>query len=190
MSTESVILSGVAVYVALMIVIGVYASKKAHSIADFAVAGRSLPLWLCTTTIIATWFGGGTMIGGAGAAYDDGMYGVIADPFGGALCLFLVGMFFVRLFRRLKFFSFIEFVEQRFGFSAGVITSVISLASSVMWVAGMLVAFGVIFETLTGIPLHIGIVGGALIVVVYTSIGGMFAVALTDFVQMTIIAVE
>ncbi len=189
MSTQTVILSGVAVYVAIMIVIGVYSSKKVHSIAEFAVAGRSLPLWLCTTTIIATWFGGGMMIGGAGAAYDKGMFGVIADPFGGALCLFLIGMFFVRLFRRLQFYSFVEFVEQRFGFSAGVITTVISLASSIMWVAGMLVAFGVIFETLTGIPLAVGIVGGALIVVVYTSIGGMFAVALTDFVQMVIIAV-
>ena len=75
MSTEAVILSGVAVYVAIMIVIGIYASKKTHSIAEFAVAGRSLPLWLCTTTIIATWFGGGMMIGGAGAAYYDGSWG-------------------------------------------------------------------------------------------------------------------
>jgi len=187
--TETVILIGVGVYVLIMIVIGVYASKKTHSIAEFAVAGRSLPLWLCTTTIIATWFGGGMMIGGAGAAYDDGMYGVVADPFGGALCLFLIGMFFVRLFRRLGFFSFVEFVEQRFGFSAGVIASTISMASSTMWVAGMLVAFGVIFETLTGVPLALGIIGGALIVVIYTSIGGMFAVALTDFVQMVIIAI-
>ncbi len=189
MTTQAVILIGVGVYVVIMVAIGIYSSKKTHSIAEFAVAGRSLPLWLCTTTIIATWFGGGMMIGGAGAAYDDGMLGVIADPFGGALCLALIGLFFVRLFRRLKFFSFIEFIEQRFGRTAGIIASLISMASSTMWVAGMLVAFGVIFETLTGVPLALGIVGGAFIVVVYTSIGGMFAVALTDFVQMVIIAI-
>jgi len=189
MSIQNVILLGISFYVVLMLVVGVYAAKRTHSVAEFAVAGRSLPLWLCTTTIMATWFGGGMMIGGAGAAYDDGMLGVIADPFGGALSLFLVGMFFVRLFRRSRFYSFVELLEQRFGLTAGLIASVISMASSTMWVAGMLVAFGVVFETLTGLPLNLGIIGGALIVVVYTSIGGMFAVAMTDFVQMIIIAV-
>lgn len=189
MSIEFTILSGVAVYVAIMIALGVYASTKTHTLAEFAVAGRTLPLWLCTATIIATWFGGGVMIGVAGSAYDDGMLGVIADPFGGALALFLVGLFFVRLFRRLRLFSWVEFIEQRFGKTAGIIASFGALASMIMWVAGMLVAFGIIFETLTGVPMTIGIIGGALIVVVYTSLGGMLAVALTDFVQMIIIAV-
>lgn len=189
MSVQNIILTGIGCYVVLMIVVGSYAAKRTHSVADFAVAGRSLPLWLCTTTIMATWFGGGMMIGGAGAAYDKGFMGVIADPFGGALSLFLVGMFFVRLFRRSRFYSFIELLEQRFGPTTGLIASVVSMASSTMWVAGMLVAFGVVFETLTGLPLTLGIIGGAFIVVLYTSIGGMFAVAMTDFVQMIIIGI-
>ena len=189
MSTQTIILIGVGVYIAIMLAVGIYSSKKTHSIAEFAVAGRSLPLGLCTTTIIATWFGGGMLLGGAGAAYNDGMLGVIADPFGAALCLVLVGLFFVRLFRRLRIFTFVEFVEQRFGLSAGIIATLAALASSLFWVAGMLVAFGLVFETLTGIPLVIGIIGGALVVVIYTSLGGMLAVALTDFVQMLIVAV-
>ena len=189
MSTQSIILAGVGLYVLLMLLVGAYASRRTHSLVEFAVAGRRLPLWLCTTTIVATWFGGGMLLGGAGAAYEDGLLGVIADPFGAALCLVLVGLFFVRLFRRLGLFTFIEFVEQRFGVSAGIIASLASLASSLFWVAGMLVAFGIVFETLTGVPLTIGIIGGALVVIVYTSVGGMLAVALTDFVQMLIVAV-
>ena len=58
-----------------------------------------------------------------------------------------------------------------------------------MWVAGTLVAFGAIFDTLTNIPLETGIIIGAIIVFVYTMLGGMWAVALTDFIQMTIIIV-
>ena len=65
MSTQAIILIGVGVYVAIMLAVGIYSSKKTHSMAEFAVAGRSMPLWLCTTTIVATWFGGGMMIGGA-----------------------------------------------------------------------------------------------------------------------------
>lgn len=71
MSTESIILIGVAVYVVIMIALGVYASTKSHTVTEFAVAGRSLPLWLCTATVIATWFGGGVMIGVAGSAYEN-----------------------------------------------------------------------------------------------------------------------
>ena len=123
MSTQTVILIGMAIYIVIMIAIGLYSAKKTHTFAEFAVAGRSLPLWLCTATIVATWFGGGVMIGVAGSAYEEGMLGVIADPFGGAMALFLVGMFFVRFIRRLGLFSFIEFVEQRFGRGAGVIAA-------------------------------------------------------------------
>lgn len=189
MSEQGVIFTGVLVYVILMVVIGVYAARRTHSSAEFVVAGRSLPLWLCTATIMATWFGGAIMMGGAGAAYSDGMLGVIADPFGASVCLFLSGLFFVRIFRRLKFFSFIEFTEQRFGRLATLVTAAGALMSSLFWVASMLVAFGLIFESLTGVPLTFGIIGGAIVIVAYTSLGGMLAVALTDFVQIIIVAV-
>ncbi len=189
MDERAIIFSGVAIYILIMAAVGVYASRRTHSATEFVLAGRKLSLGLCTTTIIATWLGGGMIIGGSGAAYEDGLLGVIADPFGATLCLLLVGLFFVRIFRRLKFFSFIEFVEQRFGRLATLVTSAAALLSSIFWVAGMLVAFGLIFESLTGIPLEVGIVGGAIVVIAYTSIGGMLAVALTDFVQIVIIAI-
>jgi len=188
LDTRTVILIGIAGYVVIMVAVGAYAAKRTHSVAEFAVAGRSLPLWLCTATIMATWFGGGVMIGVAGSAYEDGLYGGIADPFGASLALFLVGLLFVRLIRRLKLYSYIELIEQRLGRIPGVIASLAAMVSPLMWVAGMLVAFGLIFETLTGIPLEVGIIGGALIVIFYTSLGGMLAVALTDFVQMLMVA--
>jgi SSS family transporter len=189
MSLETTIFIGVAIYIAVMIVIAVYAAGKTNSVSEFIVAGRRLPLWLCAASIIATWFGGGMMIGGAGAAYDNGLLGVIADPFGATLCLLLLGLFFVRLFRRLKLMTFVEFVEQRFGRVAAFIASLAGLASSIFWIAGMLVAFGIVFETLTGIPLVVGILGGSAVVILYTSLGGMLAVALTDALQLFIIAV-
>lgn len=187
--TGTTIFIGVAIYIAIMVGVGIFAARKTHSAADFMVAGRTLPLWLCTATIIATWFGGGMMIGGAGAAYDEGLLGVIADPFGATLCLVLSGLFFVRIFRRLKVFTWVEMVEQRFGKLAALIASLGGLTSSVFWFAGMLVAFGIVFETLTGVPKVMGILGGSVVVILYTAMGGMLAVALTDFVQLIIIAV-
>jgi Na+/proline symporter len=60
--------------------------------------------------------------------------------------------------------------------------------SNIFWVAGMLVAFAVVFQVLTGTPPVLGILGGATIVILYTTMGGMLAVAWTDFVQVIVIA--
>ena len=189
MRTETIIFTGVAIYLVIMLSIGAYAAKRATSATNFIVAGRRMPIWICSATLVATWFGGGTMMGAAGASYEHGLIGVIADPFGGALVFFIVGFFFVRLFRRLRLLTFIDFFENRYGKTAATIAAIASIASNIGWNGGLLVAFGYVFETLTGVPLEIGIIGGAVVVFIYTVAGGMWAVALTDFVQMIIIAV-
>lgn len=189
MSTETIIFIGVGLYLAVMLTIGIYASRRAGNTADFIVAGRRLPIWIGSATIIATWFGGGTMMGGAGASYERGLLGVIADPFGGALCLFIVGFFFARLFRRLRLLTFIDFFQNRYGKTAATIAAIGSISSNIGWTGALLVAFGYVFETLTGVPMELGILGGAVVVFIYTVAGGMWAVALTDFVQMVVIAI-
>ncbi|MEJ2171509.1 MAG: sodium:solute symporter family protein [Woeseiaceae bacterium] len=189
MSTESIIFTGVTIYMVIMLGVGVYASKKTHTVTEFMVAGRGLPVWICSITVIATWFGGAIMMGGAGAAYDDGMLGVIEDPWGGALALLLIGFFFARLFRRLRIITVVDFMHQRFGAVAALGITITTLFSNIVWVGAMLVAFGLIFESLTSIPMETGIVAGALVIFVYTAVGGMWAVALTDFVQTVIIII-
>ena len=189
MSTETIIFIGVSIYLVIMLCIGIIASKKADSTTNFIVAGRRMPIWIGSATIIATWFGGGTMMGSAGASYERGLLGVIADPFGGAICLFIVGFFFARIFRRLRLLTYIEFFENRYGKTAATIAAIGSISSNVGWTGALLVAFGFVFETLTGVPMEFGIMGGAAVVFIYTVAGGMWAVALTDFVQMVVIAV-
>jgi SSS family transporter len=189
LSTEAIIFTGVAIYLVMMLAIGIWASKRTGSTANFIVAGRRLPIWIGSATIIATWFGGGTMMGAAGASFEHGLIGVIADPFGGALCLFLVGFFFVRLFRRLRLLTFIDFFQNRYGTTAATIAAVGSIGSNIGWTGALLVAFGLVFQSLTGVPMELGIMGGAVVVFIYTAVGGMWAVAVTDFVQIVVIAI-
>ena len=161
MSTESIIFIGVAVYIVLMVIVGVYASGRTKSMTEFIVAGRGLPVWLCSATIVATWFGGGTLMGASGAAYDHGMLGVIADPLGASLALFLFGFFFARLFRRLQILTVADYMALRYGQVAAMAITGAILFSNIAWVGAMLVAFGLVFETLTGTPLIYGIIGDA-----------------------------
>jgi len=179
----------VSIYLLAMLVIGIAVARRAGTQDDFIVAGRKLPLWICVPTIIATWFGGGTMLGAAGTGYEGGFLASIAIPFGAALVLILMGFFVVRTLRRMKLLTVAEFFENRFGRAAGVVAAVALLLAITGWIGGLMVGFGQVFQTMTGIPMELGILAGGVIVIGYTAIGGMWAVALTDFVQVVIIAI-
>ena len=189
MNTETVILIGVSFYLLAMIAVGIVVSKRVGSQDDFIVAGRKLPLWLCVPTIVASWFGAGTMLGAAGTGYAGGFLASIATPFGTSLTLILIGFFFVRTLRRMKLLTVADFFENRFGHVSAMIAAVALVLSIIGWIGGLMVAFGYVFQTMTGIPMEIGILAGGVIVVAYTAIGGMWAVAVTDFFQVLIIAI-
>jgi len=170
-----------------MLAVGFYASRKISGTDDFLVAGRRLPLWLCTAALSATFFGGGTILGAGGAAYEKGFLGVIADPFGAALCLFLAGLFYIRIMRRMKLTTVVDFFEIRFGKTAGLLAAIIMLCVYIGWTGSLLVSLGFILHTITGISANTAIIIGTMIVFVYTMAGGMWAVSLTDFFQMIIV---
>ena len=180
------ILLGVGAYLLIMIGVGFYASREAHSLSDFVVAGRNLPLWLCSVTVFATWFGSGTMMGVATSAYDGDMLLMVGEPFGSGLCLLLSGLFFARIIRRTRRYTWPEFFEARYGRVAGVFGAIADALAHVIWMGAVLFTFGVLLESLTGTPMYVGVYVGLFVIVVYTMIGGMWAVAMTDFIQMVI----
>lgn len=184
---DPIVLYGVGAYLLVNIGVGLWAGRHVESGADFIVAGRRLPLWLATATLFATWFGGGTCIGAAGEAYDTGLLGVIADPFGAALCLFLAGWFFVRPLRRMGLLTIGDYFRERFGPGAERISALLQAPPFVGWVAAQFVAFGTVLHALTDIGQTAGILIGFAVVLIYTATGGMWAVSITDFLQATVL---
>ena len=187
MTTETLILMGICAYLAIMVAVGFYASRGVQSLTDFVVAGRNMPLLLCSTSIFATWFGSGIMMGAATAAYEGNQLLMVSEPFGSGLALLLSGLFFARLYRRSRRMTWPEFFEARYGKLAGTFGSLADILGGIIWLGGLLFTFGVLLESLTGAPMAIGIFGGLFVIVVYTMIGGMWAVAVTDFIQMLVI---
>ena len=185
--TTAPVLAGLCLYLLSMLAIGLWASRRIAASADYIVAGKRLSLLLATGTLAATWFGGGLCIGAASAAYSGGFLAVIADPFGAALCLFLAGLFYVRLLRRMGLMTIASFFTSRFDGRAGLLASLCTIPAYVGWVASLMVAFGRVLQSLTGFDPTTGILLAAAVVVVYTWAGGMWAVTLTDFVQLTIL---
>ena len=187
MNTTEIIMTGAVFYVGLLIIVGLYAGRNIRDSSDFIVAGRRLPLWLCIFTVFATWFGSGTLIGAAGAAYSKGMPGVLSNPLGSALCLFLAGMFYVRILRRMRLLTLPDLFRRRFGKWAEFLCGICIIPAYIGWVASIFVAFGYVLHTITGMDTTTAIFIGAGVTLVYTFAGGMWAVTLTDFVQAIVI---
>ena len=105
----------VGLYLLVSIGIGLYAARRVQSSQDYVVAGRSLPLYITTATVFATWFGSETVLGTSSTFLQEGLHGIVADPFGASLCLILVGVFFARKLYRMNLLTIGDFFRIKYG---------------------------------------------------------------------------
>ncbi len=181
----------IVLYLLASIGIGLYAATRVNNTADYALAGRSLPLAVVIATTFATWFGSETVLGVSAQFVKEGLGGVVEDPFGAGMCLVLVGLFFAYKLYQKNLLTIGDYYRLRFGRTIELLCSAIIICSYLGWVAAQVTALGLVFNLLTqgAMSITTGMVVGTLIVLVYTLYGGMWSVALTDFVQMIVIVV-
>jgi solute:Na+ symporter, SSS family len=159
--------------------------------ADFAIAGRHLPLAMIVTTTFATWFGSETVLGIPAKFVNGGLHGVVEDPFGAGFCLILVGLFFAGKLYRMTLLTISDYYRERYGRTVEVVCSLIIMVSYLGWVSAQVTALGLVFNVLSNevISIPLGMVIGVVSILAYTLFGGMWSVAITDFIQMIILVV-
>lgn len=185
------LLSLVIVYLFVTIGIGLWAAKRVKNTADFAIAGRHLPLYMIITTTFATWFGSELVLGVPAKFIEGGLQALVEDPFGAGMCLILVGCFFAAKLYRMNLLTISDYYRSRYGRSIEVICSLIIMISYLGWVSAQVTALGLVFNLLSGgaVSIPMGMTIGVLSVLIYTLFGGMWSVAITDFVQMIILVI-
>ncbi|MEY2781252.1 MAG: Sodium/pantothenate symporter [Pseudomonadota bacterium] len=185
------LLTLVILYLLVTIAIGLVAAKRVKNSADYAIAGRHLPLVMIVTTTFATWFGSETVLGIPAKFVNSGLSGVVEDPFGAGTCLILVGLFFAAKLYRMQLLTISDYFRERYGRVVEVICSIIIMVSYLGWVSAQVTALGLVFNLLSGgaIGMELGMVIGVVSILAYTLFGGMWSVAITDFVQMIILVV-
>lgn len=185
------LLTLVIVYLLVTIAIGLMAAKRVQNSADFAIAGRHLPLAMIVTTTFATWFGSETVLGIPAKFVNGGLHGVVEDPFGAGFCLILVGLFFAGKLYRMTLLTISDYYRERYGRTVEVVCSLIIMVSYLGWVSAQVTALGLVFNVLSNevISIPLGMVIGVVSILAYTLFGGMWSVAITDFIQMIILVV-
>ncbi|MFY9140711.1 MAG: sodium:solute symporter family protein [Thermacetogeniaceae bacterium] len=175
------------IYMIIILGIGIWAGRFNKSMTDFLLAGRRLGLLLATFTLVATYFGGGYFIGLSSYAYDHGWV-ALWQAIGGGVGLILVGFIAFKM-RELQFYTVPDYLVHRYG---GKTIRVLSAGLSLIALVGILGAQVLATRAvlaMVGVQSDLGLVLAALLFVIYTVIGGLWAVTLTDFVQVSIAAI-
>ncbi|MEH6625254.1 MAG: sodium:solute symporter family protein [Motiliproteus sp.] len=181
-------LIGLAAYFVLLVVIGYLSSRQVKSSDDFAVAGNRITWPILFATLSASFLGGGASIGRAGKSFTEGyvfMFAASAFP----LATVLAGLYIApKLKRYIGAHTVGDIMAHHFGAPARLFTGLFSLIYCIGILGAQALAIGTVFNAITGIDVSTGIMLGMAVVLLYSTLGGMWAVIQTDVLQFIMLA--
>lgn len=180
----------VLIYMLGMLGIGYWSSKKISSSADFMVAGRNMGPILMAGTLAATEIGGGSSLGVVEKASNLGstQWGLSAAWYVLAMGFaFVILTFLAPKFRATEVKTVPEYFRRRYGKTSGLFTAIIMILPLIGLAAGQFMASATILSVMLGLSWKTALISVAIVVTIYSVMGGMWSVAITDFVQVGLI---
>jgi SSS family solute:Na+ symporter len=172
-------------YLVAMLAFGWWGKSRTKNNSDYLVAGRRLGPLLYTGTMAAVVLGGASTVGGVGLGYKfgiSGMWLVVAIGSG----VLLLSLLFAGMIQRLKIYTVAQMLTLRYGTRSTQTSGIVMLAYTLMLCATSTSAYATIFVVLFGWERWVAIAVGGAIVLVYSTIGGMWSITLADQVQFVI----
>lgn len=187
MTTQTAIITGLAIYGALMLGVSIFFMLRVKKASDYLVAGRGLPSFILTGTIVGTCIGTGVVIGASGLAYQHGWAGS-AYPVGLGLGTVLAGLMFA-VMRRYRFMTLGEEITCYYDSNRIVVEfSNISLfCSQLCWLTVQIMGGAAVLGVVTGMSREMCMVIAGLITALISIPGGLKTVVYTDFIQAAIL---
>ena len=179
----------VVVYMVAMMVVGwLIGKKQINDSKDYMIAGRRMGLFMVAFSLSANNVGGGSTTGLAAKAFGD--WGMSACWYVLAAAIAMIPLaYFAPKIRKTMAVTIPEVVGRRFGKVACNFTAILNVLSLFCLTSSQIAASGVVISTLTGMPQNIALIMATVIVILYTTFGGMIADQVSDLVQFIIILV-
>ncbi|MGV0805608.1 sodium:solute symporter [Mycolicibacterium setense] len=175
----------VVIYLVAMLAFGFWGKTRTKDSADFLVAGRRLGPTLYTGTMAAVVLGGASTVGGVGLGYKwgvSGMWLVVAIAVG----LLALSLLFAGPIQRLRVYTVAQMLSLRYGVDATSASGVVMAAYTLMLSVTSTIAYATVFNVLFGTGRTLSVIIGGMVVMLYSSIGGMWSITLTDMVQFVL----
>ena len=190
MEHKNYILVVAAIYLLVLLGIGFWAKRRAKKVNDYLVAGRKLGLLMTACTIAAVQIGSGVVVGGATTGADSGVWPGMYYALGCGLGCIFSGLFIAAKMRAAEAVVPMDYFELRYGNKKRVRAwAWFSNVPSMLGIfVAQLLACGSILSAF-GIPFWLGVVVCAGVILIYSSMGGMWSVVVGDTVQVIIMMV-
>ena len=173
-------------YLTLLMWIGLRSSRQVKTSLDYTLAGRDVGWVVVLATTAATMVGGGASIGSVADVYQTGIT-IALITCAWHLQLIVTGLWVAPRLRGLNLLTVAEFFGKKFGELARQLAVFNCLVFLVGALVAQLVAMGTITKTVLNIPYPLAVLGGAAVVVYYSTVGGIRAVVKTDVLQFVIL---
>ncbi|MAV96929.1 MAG: sodium:solute symporter, partial [Candidatus Marinimicrobia bacterium] len=176
-------LSGILIYLCILVGVGIHKVKSVKNSEDFMVAGRTLPWYILVGTLLATWMGSGSLFSGAGLGYRNGLAGLWSSA-GAWLGIALI-YFITKRIRNFGKVTVPDIFEARYGKTAAILATVTTVIAYTTIVSYQFRGGGKVLSMVSDglVTLEAGIAITALFAISYTVLAGMFSVVYTDVVN-------
>ena len=179
----------ITIYLIIMFGIALWSKDKIENEEDYIVAGRNMPMMLTSATLLATWFGAGTLLTATDEIFRNGLRVTALEPYGAGLCLLIAGLFFAKPLWEMKVCTVSDIYRNKFGARVEKWSVLLTVPGYVGWIAVQLAALAGIIEIFFGFSPLLTIPIVALIAMAYTLLGGMWSVSITDAAQITLVII-
>src|SRR6266568_5138412 len=176
----------VVAYISWIVIDGLRRSKGTNRVDGYFLASRSLPWWAVGLSVMATQMSAVTMVSTTGQGYISGLR-FVQFYFGLPLAMIILSLTVVPFFHRAKVYTAYEYLERRFDVRTRSLASFLFLMGRAFSLGVTLAAPAVVMSTILGWQLPVTVLAICVPMIIYTTIGGVQAVAWTDVKQMFIV---
>ncbi|MFN0101981.1 MAG: sodium:solute symporter family transporter [Bryobacteraceae bacterium] len=175
----------VVIFMALSLAIGLYTYTQVQgSSKRYTVCGKSMPFIVVGTALAAQAIDGNATLGNTSLTYSLGFWTGAAIPIGLAVSLVIVGRFLAGPLNKMDLLTLPEFFHRRYGRTAELLASVLTIICFIVVVAGNLSAVAWILSVVSGFSYGQCLLAGTAVILLYTVAGGLYAAIWTDFFQI------
>jgi solute:Na+ symporter, SSS family len=174
-------------YFCLLILIGVYCSRKQKNLADFFLASRTIPAWAALAAIVATETSAITFIGAPAISFvDGGDFSFLQFAFGLIIARVILAIYFLPKFFEHEIVTIYEYLGIRFGKSVQYVAGYFFFVTRALAAGVRHYAAALVLTSITGIDLLPSILITGVISLIYSILGGLSAVIWTEVFQFGI----
>ena len=179
-------ISVILIFVALIFVCGISFSKSGKNMKSYFSAGGALPWWMSGLSLFMSFFSAGTFVVWGAIAYQSGW---VAISIQWTMCIsgIIIGFVIAPKWQKTKAMTAAEFITDRLGYKTQRIYTYLFLLISIFTMGAFLYPVAKIVEVSTSIPITTSIIGLGILILIYTSVGGLWAVIVTDVLQFVVL---